>query len=230
MATHHLRLAVIGCGGRGMGYVKLLAHSQSPFEDVNLFAVCEPHAATRDAVGAEYGVPPEHRHASVEDMIEADGAALDGVVIATPAHLNKVCALPCINAKIHVMMEKPPGLSVSETTQLRDAAVASGAKVMVAWNRRFHPLIAKARELVLKKGPITQVLGEFHKDMRSFVDKEVAGANMSTGRGGLPGVPYRKREWWDGGQWNQGFPPNILDKMFMESPGKDTQPQRVQSP
>ena len=41
---------------------------------------------------------------------------------------------------------------------------------------------------------------------------------MSTGRGGLPGVPYRKREWWDGASWNQGFPPNILDKMFMESP------------
>lgn len=63
--------------------------------------------------------------------------------------------------------------------------------------------------------------------------------------GGLPGVEYRKREWWDGTKWtqvrhlplpcgsadtvannktvpflgdSQGFPPNILDKMFMESP------------
>ena len=91
-----------------MGYVKLLASTQPPLEDVLLFAVCEPHSVTRDAVWVQYGVPPEHRHASVEDMIEADGALLDGVVIATPAHLNKICALPCINAKIDVMMEKPP--------------------------------------------------------------------------------------------------------------------------
>ena len=31
-------------------------------------------------------------------------------------------------------------------------------------------------------------------------------------------MEYRKREWWDGTKWTLGFPPNILDKMFMESP------------
>ena len=216
--ARRLRLAVIGCGGRGMGYVKLLGGAEPPFEDAELYAVCDPHEATRDGVGVEFGVEPAHRHASVQDLLEGDGVALDGVVIATPAHLNQICALPCIKAGLHVMMEKPPGLSVAETSALRDAAVASGSKVMVAWNRRFHPLIVRARELVLQQGPITQVLGEFHKDMRSFVNKEIAGANMSTGRGGLPGVAYRKREWWDGTKWTQGFPPSILDKMFMESP------------
>ena len=114
------------------------------------------------------------------------------------------------------MMEKPPGLSVAETTELRDAAAAAGVKGMVAWNRRFHPIIAKAREMVLERGPITQVLGEFHKDMRSFVDENIAGANMSSGR--LIRGQGRKREWFDGEDWHLGFPPHILDKMFMESP------------
>jgi predicted dehydrogenase len=114
------------------------------------------------------------------------------------------------------MMEKPPGLSVVETTELRDAAVAAGVKGMVAWNRRFHPIIAKAREMVLERGPITQVLGEFHKDMRSFIDENIAGANMSSGR--LMRGEGRKREWFDGEEWHLGFPPHILDKMFMESP------------
>eukprot|EP01051_Picozoa_sp_SAG22_P015415 SAG22_NODE_2009_length_3150_cov_3.039331_5_plen_251_part_00 len=180
-----MRFAVVGCGGRGMGYVQLLAARQHPLSDLSLYAVCDPHEPTRLAVGKEYGVPPEHQHASVEALIEADGTSLDAVVVATPAHLNKICALPLIEANIDVMMEKPPGLSVSETKELQAAARKSGAKVMVAWNRRFHPLLAKAREMVLAKGPITQVLGEFHKDMRSFVDDEIAGANMSTGRGAL---------------------------------------------
>ncbi len=38
-------------------------------------------------------------------------------------------------ADVAVMMEKPPGLSVAETTELRDAAAAAGVKGMVAWNR-----------------------------------------------------------------------------------------------
>ena len=61
------------------------------------------------------------------------------------------------------------------------------------------------------------MLGEFHKDMRSFVDENIAGANMSTGRNLMRGEG-RKREWFDGSEWHLGFPPHILDKMFMESP------------
>ena len=69
----------------------------------------------------------------------------------------------------------------------------------------------------LATSPLSQVLGEFHKDMRSFVDENIAGANMSTGRILMRGEG-RKREWFDGSDWHLGFPPHILDKMFMESP------------
>ena len=118
-----------------MGYVKLLAEQKPPLDDCNLHAICDPHAATRAAVGKAYGVAAEHQHASVEALLEKEGPLLAGVVVATPAHLNKICALPLITAGLNVMMEKPPGLSVAETEELRAAAQRSGAKVMVAWNR-----------------------------------------------------------------------------------------------
>ena len=38
-------------------------------------------------------------------------------------------------------------------------------KPLVGWNRRFHPIIVEARNLVLDRGPVTQLVGEFHKSI-----------------------------------------------------------------
>ena len=105
--ARRLQYAVVGCGGRGLGYVRLLAAADGAFADVDLLALCDAHEATRNNLGEECGISSEHLHETVADMLEADGDALDCVVIATPAHLNKICALPCIERGLHVMMEKP---------------------------------------------------------------------------------------------------------------------------
>ena len=94
-----------------------------------------------------------------------DAETLDAAVVATPPHLNAVAALPCLRRGVSTMLEKPPGLSTAETEELRDAAAASGALGMVAWNRRFHPMVVAAREMVESRGPIAQIVGEFHKPM-----------------------------------------------------------------
>eukprot|EP01050_Picozoa_sp_SAG11_P029107 SAG11_NODE_8058_length_1064_cov_1.176166_2_plen_139_part_00 len=100
MATgRRLRFAVVGCGGRGMGYVKLLGSTGAAFPDVELLALCDPHAPTREAAASEHGVGVAHLHASVEGLLDSeDGELLDAVLLATPAHLNAICALPCIRA------------------------------------------------------------------------------------------------------------------------------------
>ena len=36
---------------------------------------------------------------------------------------------------------------------------------MVAWNRRFHPMITAAREMVESRGTIAQIVAAFHKSM-----------------------------------------------------------------
>ena len=42
-----LRVAVIGCGGRGRGHLKIL----SEFDDTTLVAVCDPIEAARNTAG-----------------------------------------------------------------------------------------------------------------------------------------------------------------------------------
>ena len=152
-----VRVGFIGIGGRGKGHIRIL----STFDDVELAAVCDLIPENRDAAVEEFGIP-----GCYEDLqVMFDEANLDAVVVAPTAHLNGKLALPGIERGIHTMLEKPPGLTPEETQGLKDAADKSGAKVVVGWNRRFHPVITQARRTVLDQGPITQLVGEFHKSI-----------------------------------------------------------------
>ena len=152
-----LRAAVIGVGPRGLNHLEAI----DAFDDVTLSAVCDPSDEARDAAIARFS--PEASYASVDEMLDAE--TLDAVIVAVPPHLNAAAALPCLRRGVNTMLEKPPGLSAAETGELRDAAAATGALGMVAWNRRFHPMVAAAREMVESKGPIAQIVAAFHKSM-----------------------------------------------------------------
>ena len=156
----NLQMGIIGCGGRGRGHMRCL----DSFDDVDLAAVCDPVAQSRDQAGDEFGV--EKRYASVDELL--DGAELDAVLVATPAHLIAETALLCLERGMDTLLEKPPGLSIEETRALRDAAARSGARGMVAWDRRFNPFVVEARQKVEERGPVAQVVGEFHKSLTSL--------------------------------------------------------------
>ena len=155
-----LRVAVVGCGPRAKR--SHLPHLKT-FDDVEVVALCDPIPAARDAAGDEFGV--SRRYSGVGELLDAEVGSLDAVFVATPAHLNAQVALACLERGVNTLLEKPPGMSVKETVALRDAAESYGAKAMVGWNRRFHPIVVRAREMVEERGPVVQVVGEFHKSM-----------------------------------------------------------------
>ena len=113
-----LRVAVIGCGGRGRGHMKIL----SAFDDTDLVAVCDPVEAARNNAGDMFNVSA--RYERIEALL--DNEALDAIFVATPAHLNGEAALPCFERGVHTLLEKPPGMSVAETVALRSAAETDG--------------------------------------------------------------------------------------------------------
>ncbi len=152
-----LQVAVIGCGSRGKGHMKILAG----FDDTTLVAVCDPIEEARNNAADMFNVSA--RYESIEALLDSE--TLDAIFVATPAHLNGAAALPCFEQGIHTLLEKPPGMNVAETAGLRDTAKRTGAKGMVGWNRRFHPIIVEAKRHVTKRGPVTQIVGEFHKSI-----------------------------------------------------------------
>ncbi|MDE0636982.1 MAG: Gfo/Idh/MocA family oxidoreductase [Candidatus Poribacteria bacterium] len=153
----NLRVAVIGCGGRGRGHMQII----SEFEDTDLVAVCDLVESARNSAGDTFHV--SKRYDTIEALL--DNETLDAVFVATPAHLNGEAAAPCLERGVNTLLEKPPGMSVEETINLRDTAEKTGAKGMVGWNRRFHPIIVEAMQQVKARGRVTQLVGEFHKSI-----------------------------------------------------------------
>ena len=115
-----LQVALIGCGGRGLGHARVVQE----FDDVDLVAVCDPVEASRNAAGDEFNTAG--RYASVDEMLDAE--SLDAVFVATPAHLNGQAALPCLERGVNTLLEKPPGMSVAETTTLRRCCCSHGCQ------------------------------------------------------------------------------------------------------
>ena len=157
-----IQLGIIGAGAKGRQHMGIL----EGFEDVQLAALCDPVAEARDSAAAKFGIG--RCHADLEAFLAAESEALDAVFVATPPDLNATAALPCLQRGLHTFMEKPPGMSAAETAALRDAAAARGVLGMVGWNRRFHAMILEAKQRVEERGPIVQLVGEFHKSLSRF--------------------------------------------------------------
>ncbi len=154
--TSPIRVGVIGCGG-----ISRNVHlpSLSEIEGVELVAVCDlvEEKARRAAVA--FGIA--RRYTLYPEMLNAE--TLDAVfVLAEPDRLFRP-TLDCLKAGKHVFMEKPPGLTVTQTGTLMRAARAADRILQVGFNRRFIPLIRHVVTLMREHTPITQVEGRFMK-------------------------------------------------------------------
>ena len=146
-----VRVAFVGCGGRNRyGHMR----DMKDFSDVDIVAVCDPVEQARNSIADEFGI--ELRYKDLNHM--ADEIGLDAVVIAAPAHLNYSISKISLERGIHTLIEKPPGMNVSETEDLRDIASRTGAKALVGFQRRFHPMVVAAREMIEEKGPMLQIV------------------------------------------------------------------------
>ncbi|HUG45006.1 MAG TPA: Gfo/Idh/MocA family oxidoreductase [Sphingomicrobium sp.] len=81
---------------------------------------------------------------SITEMRQS-GLALDAVSLCTPPLGRHVLAREAIAAGLHVMLEKPPGATVSEVESLALAARKAGLALFATWHTRAAPAIERAR-------------------------------------------------------------------------------------
>ena len=72
----------------------------------------------------------------------------DAALVVLPHHLHAQCGIDCLNAGLHVLMEKPLANTEAECLALMEAAKKNGRILMVAYCMRFHPLIREMRRLI----------------------------------------------------------------------------------
>lgn len=112
-------------------------------------------------------------------------AAVDAVVIATPAQFHAPLALAAIRAGRHVFVEKPLALSVVDAQQIVDAANRASVRAVVGHVLLYHPALRALSEAVARGaiGEVTHIrsrrlgLGKLrgHEDVWwSFASHDVA--------------------------------------------------------
>jgi predicted dehydrogenase len=81
---------------------------------------------------------------------EVDG--LEAVAITTPPSVRHEIASACIEAGLHVLMEKPPTVTLSEVDDLTCQAEAKGVTLYATWHSRHNAAVdAAAEELAGKR-------------------------------------------------------------------------------
>ncbi len=121
------RLAIVGYGGQGAWHANWSMKS-----DVVSLAGIYDIAEKRVMAAKENGI---HTYASREELL-AD-KSVDIVVCATPNDVHKEIVIDALNAKKHVICEKPVALSVSDFDDMVSAAEKNGVFFTVHQNRRW---------------------------------------------------------------------------------------------
>lgn len=138
-----VRYAAIGCSGMGRrhlhGLARLLSSSHT---NIELAAVCDLDLglanAMADEAAALTGARPQV-FSSIAEMARQDpGIAAANVTTGAGSHL--AVSLQCFAAGLHVLCEKPLGLTVGECRTVIDAARKAGRVLSVAENFRRDPM------------------------------------------------------------------------------------------
>jgi predicted dehydrogenase len=132
-----LRAAVIGAGYLG----RFHAQKYAALPQVDLLAVVDTDAATRERVAREVGCEP------VADFRELLGK-VDAVSVVTPTPLHHRVSLDFLEAGAHVLVEKPITSTMDEARELVAAATRCGKVLQVGHLERFNPAILAVEGLL----------------------------------------------------------------------------------
>jgi len=137
--TDPIRIGIIGVGKIARDQHIPALHGNSDF--------CWVAAASRNATADEPGVED---YFDLDAML-ASGLPLDALSICTPPMGRYVIARTAIEAGKHVMVEKPPGATVSEVLDLAERARTKGVAFFCSWHSRAAAGVEAARGWLSRK-------------------------------------------------------------------------------
>jgi predicted dehydrogenase len=128
-----VRIAIVGLGTVGQS-VHLPILSKLP--DAEIVAVCDEEASKAEFVAKKYEIP--RFYTNLEEMLKVEEDIV-GVDVCTSTFSHRDVAIAALEAKKHVLVEKPLARTQKEALEIVSAAKKNQRKVMVGMNNRFRP-------------------------------------------------------------------------------------------
>lgn len=162
-----LRAGIVG-GGRGafIGSVHRIAAELDGQATVVVGAMSADPENARLSAAAWF---LERSYADFEEMAASEASRVDGidfVIVATPNHLHVPVATAFLNHGIHVICDKPLGISLAEAESFAAVVDQSGCLFGLTHNYTGYPAVRQARAMIRagKLGALRKVLVEYNQD------------------------------------------------------------------
>lgn len=225
-----LRVALVGCGGRGTGAagqalradknVKLVALADA-FSDK--LEQCLSNLQKTSDIAAKVDVPPERRFVGFDAYQQAIAAA-DVVLQCTPPHFRPMHLQACVEAGKHVFAEKPVAVDAPGVRSVLASCAAAKAKnlsivsgLCIRYDYGFRDAIRR-----LQNGELGKITTLFANDYRG-------GRWANPRQPGQTDMTYQMRNWynytWLSGDFNVEQHIHFLDVCAWLM--KDQYPQRA---
>ncbi|MCL4385797.1 MAG: Gfo/Idh/MocA family oxidoreductase [Cyanobacteria bacterium] len=158
-----VNLGIIGLGWMG----KIHAKFADSNKDCNLVAVCDKDIKKTDELVAKYNVKGYQDYKEL--LLNKD---IEAVIIVTPPNVRYQLIKDCIDAHVHILCEKPLGLSREEVNKIRAIVKKSKSKFMVCFPQRFTVSFQEAKEMIDNGliGKVNYIRGNFRFSMKKHGD------------------------------------------------------------
>ncbi|MCX8998342.1 Gfo/Idh/MocA family oxidoreductase [Rhizobiaceae bacterium BDR2-2] len=135
--------------------------------DQHLPAIAATNGIELAAIASRNAGLPDLPHFHDIDALLASGTAIDAVSLCTPPQGRFEQARAALLAGKHLMLEKPPGMSVAEVEALGRLAEDRGLTIFTTWHSRAAAGVEPARALLSGK-TIRSVRIEWKEDVRHW--------------------------------------------------------------
>lgn len=134
--TRQLRAGVVGTGKMGCNHARVYRD----LPDVTLVGVADANQEAAERAAEEYGTRalPTEMLLSAVDVVS--------IAVPTPAHADLV--QQCIDAGVHVLVEKPFVMDLERGRELAAAAESAGITLQVGHIERFNPAIQTLMDII----------------------------------------------------------------------------------
>ncbi|MEX2578341.1 MAG: Gfo/Idh/MocA family oxidoreductase [Verrucomicrobiales bacterium] len=130
------RTALIGSGWWGMNLLRVALEDGR----CEIVALCDVDSdeleVSADEVDSLTGKQPA-AYRDYREMLEKED--LEVAIVATPDHWHALQTIACVEAGVHVFVEKPTGHTIQESRAMVNAARAADRVVQVGMHRRIGP-------------------------------------------------------------------------------------------
>jgi predicted dehydrogenase/nucleoside-diphosphate-sugar epimerase len=162
------RVALVGSGFIADVHLQVLR----AVPGVSVVALCDPQQARAAALAGKYGV--KGVFSDLQEMLQAGG--IDAVHVLVPPALHASIARQCLQAGMHVLVEKPLVQRAEEVAELADLAVRQRRVLAVNHNQTFHPAVLRLQNHLAagRLGRLEHIALQHHVPLRQLQTGDVS--------------------------------------------------------